>query len=282
MFLVDEVNPEFIEKYQKIYEADPKSRVFAPLAEAYRKMGLLREALELAEKGVRLHPTFAGGRVALGRIYLAHNKIEAAELEFKRAISNSPENILAHQLLAETSLRLKKTKEALKSYKMLLFLAPDNARAAKAVKKLESLTANEFDDDIFAMKPLKDAVKEWDTVQIESGIKILEHKDKSEALNFKYMERAISLADAFIARNDIDRALEALNEAERLYGADPEIVKRLKLIHQRSLGATSYPQSSAELITPPPRIHTELDNQIDFLQDLLQRIKQNSSHRNGL
>ena len=62
---MDETNPEFIERYQKLYEEDPKSRIFAPLAEAYRKMGLINEALELAQNGVKIHPQFSGGRVAL-------------------------------------------------------------------------------------------------------------------------------------------------------------------------------------------------------------------------
>ena len=41
------VNPEFVERFQIMYQKDPNSRVFAPLAECYRKMGLLDEALRL-------------------------------------------------------------------------------------------------------------------------------------------------------------------------------------------------------------------------------------------
>jgi hypothetical protein len=32
---------ELLERYQILLEKDPRSQVFAPLAEAYRKMGLL-------------------------------------------------------------------------------------------------------------------------------------------------------------------------------------------------------------------------------------------------
>ena len=51
--------------YLKKYQEDPTSRVFAPLAEAYRKAGLIDEAIEIAREGLRVHPNFVGGRVAL-------------------------------------------------------------------------------------------------------------------------------------------------------------------------------------------------------------------------
>ena len=59
-------NPQ-IYHYLRRYQEDPRSRVFAPLAEAYRKAGLLDEAIEIARDGVRVHPHFVGGKVALAR-----------------------------------------------------------------------------------------------------------------------------------------------------------------------------------------------------------------------
>lgn len=265
---MDEINPEFIERYQKMYEKDPTSRVFAPLAEAYRKMGLIKEARELAEKGVLKHPHFPGGRVALGRIHLANSQFEEAEIQFRKAVDLAPENVLAYQLLAETYLRLKKTKEALKAYKMLLFINPENARAVNAVRKLEALTADEYDEELFAMKPLQLAVKEWD--QLELDVRSDSRPDKKRV----YLDRALSLADAYIVRNDIDRALDALNEAERLFGPNPEIVKRLKLLHERQLNAIAIPKTNSEISLKKQVIQpTQLDQQIDFLQDMLQKIK---------
>src|SRR6185437_2914404 len=98
---MDEINPEFVERYQQLYEADPKSRIFAPLAEAYRKMGLLKEAREVAEAGVGHNPQFAGGRVALGRIFCDLGLIKEATRELKKATELAPENVLAHQVLGE-------------------------------------------------------------------------------------------------------------------------------------------------------------------------------------
>lgn len=263
-----------------MYEKDPRSRVFAPLAEAYRKMGLLKEALKMAEKGVKDHPHFPGGRVALGRIYMHETRLKEAEEQFRKAIELAPENVLAYQLLAETYLRLKKSKDALKAYKMLLFMSPDNERAQNAVRKLEALTADEYEDDLFAMKPLEQAVKEWDNIELEFA-----NDDKKPATETAkmakkqaYLDRILSLADAYIVRNDIDRALNALNEAERLFGPNPEVVKRLKLLHERQVSMVAQPRSAKEAMIKTPSVReSQLDGQIDFLQDLLQKIKNRSS-----
>jgi tetratricopeptide (TPR) repeat protein len=279
---VDEVNAEFIERYQKLYEQDPKSRVFAPLAEGYRKMGLLKEALEVAEMGVKTHPTFPGGRVALGRIYADTARPHDAEREFRKAAELSPENLLAHQLLAETCLKLKKTKDALRAYKMILFLNPDNDRALKAVRKLEALTADEYDDEIFAMKPLREAVREWDVLDLESPkhpaapAGLAQNEEKKS----RFLERVLSLADAYMTRSDIDRALDALNEAERLLGPHPEVIKRLKLIHQRQLDHIPHPRTSAELLKPTkPTAAESKDPQVEFLEGLLLKFKQRDISR---
>ncbi len=276
---MDEISPEFIERYQKLYEQDPRSRIFAPLADAYRKKGWLKEARDMAEKGVKDNPEFPGGRVALGRIYMDDSRYPDAEMHFRKAVELAPESVLAYQLLAETFLRLKKTKEALKAYKMLLFMNPENERAANAVRKLEALTADEYEDDLFAMKPLKTAVAEWDNVELDFGDPKDAKAPQSSAQKEKhkkqiYLDRILSLADAHIVRNDVDRALDALNEAERLFGPQTEIVKRLKLLHERQLDTLVVPKNVSEINkSTPSKSAAQLDNQIEFLQDLLQNIK---------
>src|SRR5262245_40905043 len=140
---------DMVERYQILLEKDPRSQVFAPLAEAYRKIGLLEEAFRICVRGVQFHPNFAGGRLALAKVLMDRENPKEALRELEKAIELSPENILAHQLMAELHLAEKNAKAALRSYKMVLFLAPLNERAQRAVRKLESLTADEFDDDLF-------------------------------------------------------------------------------------------------------------------------------------
>ena len=281
---MDEINPEFIERYQLLYEQNPKSKIFAPLAEAYRKMGLIKEALEIAESGISIHPDFAGGHVALGKIFLEMDKTELATQSLRRAAELAPENIMAQATLAELLLKQKDPKGALKAYKMLLFLQPENDKARKAVRKLESLTADEYDDDVFAMQPLRDAVKGWDGVNEETFISLEPQAednkdDKSEAKRMKSLERLISLADAFLVRNDVDRAQEAIEEAERQFGQHPEIIKRFRLLNQRHV-ANIIPAKAAPKEAPiPSRTQQAEDSKIKFLQDLLAHVAEIRANR---
>lgn len=265
----NEIKPEVVERYQKLYEQDPASKVFAPLSEAYRKMGLLKEAHEVAAKGVQRHPEFAGGRVALARVLLDLTHYDQALPELKRVVELAPENVLGHSLLAECYLRLKKPKEALKAFKMLLFLSPENEKAQTAVKKLESLTADEYQADVFALKPIAAAVREWDDFLLDETT----NAKNKETHRLKTIERMISLADAYIVRNDHDRAIETLNEAERQFGPQTEIVKRLKIIHQRNLETLTVPVTKEDLAPPETREMSAIDKQIELLRSVLKTIR---------
>lgn len=263
---MQDINPDLIEKYQILLEKDPKSQVFAPLAEAYRKMGLIEEAFRIAVRGVQFNPQFGGGRIALAKVFIERDNTQAAADELERAIELSQDNILAHSLLADCYLKLKRPKEALQAYKMVLFLAPTNEKASKAVKKLESLTADEYEEDLFEMKPLPGV----DQVKTEALTPIRPmHKENTSTVSD--LERTLSLADAFIIRNDVDKALQVLQDAEFNFGAHPEVVKRIKLISQRTFEREETPSTPL-----PSREKQVLDRKIQFLRDLLSRLPQKS------
>lgn len=265
-----QVDPQIIEKYQKIMASDPSSKVFAPLAEAYRSMGMKKEAMEVCQDGVKSHPDFAGGRIALARLLLDEGEIEKALTELRRATQLAPENVLAHSLLGETHLRMKKPKEALRSFKTLLFLAPDNKKAQNAVAKLESLTADEYEEDVFDMKPLTQAVAEWDEVHLDNE----NDSDQSESLKKeKLLQRLISVADAHTVRHNHESALEALNEGERLFGPHPEIVKRLKILHQKGLDALVVPNTAADLKPLASRTERTQSRKLHTLEYLLKKFR---------
>ncbi|MCB0384353.1 MAG: tetratricopeptide repeat protein [Bdellovibrionales bacterium] len=280
---MDEINPEFIERYQLLYEQNPKSKIFAPLAEAYRKMGLTKEALEIAESGVSIHPSFAGGHVALGKVLLDLQRLPEATQALQKAADLAPENIMAQSTLADLLLKQKDPKGALKAYKMLLFLQPENQRAQKAVRKLESLTADEYEPDIFAMQPLRETVRQWDGIGEETRISlnpnpVAEEGDKLNAQQSKSLERLISLADAFLVRNDVDRAQEAMEEAERQFGQHPEIIKRFRLLNQRHLAADPEP-AAAPVAPPKNRGDQAKEDQVAFLKKLLTHFRQARTSR---
>lgn len=255
---MEDINPEFVERYQLILEREPNSKVFAPLAEAYRKMGLHKEAEAIARQGVEYHPDFAGGRVALAKVYMDQSQYDQALEQLKRAIEISPENLLAQTLLGRCALKIKAPKDALKAFKMVLFLSPHNEEATRAVRKLESLTADEFEDDLFTLKPLKPM--------------------PPMSQRSRELDRWLSLADAFIIRNDLEQAEGALREAEKALGPQAEITKRFKIINQKNSDNEPLPPTpplADAAIEAPPLSRRELKRleKIEYLKTLLARVK---------
>ena len=245
------VNPEFIERYQLEYQKNPRSRVFAPLAEAYRKMGLLDEAYQVAAAGVKVHPGFASGRVALAKILIDKKDFQAAIEHLQAAVKISPDNLLANSLLGETWIALRRPKEALKAYKMVLFIDPSNEAALAAVKKWEFLTADEYSDEAYQ--------------EVSDSAVPAEKTDRD-----RDMERAISLADALTVRNEPDRAFEILLAAQRRLGDDPELQTRLGRLKKRL-------QIEEEVAEPLPSVQRKVADKnalkVEILQNLLRRIE---------
>lgn len=126
-----------IYEYLRRYQEDPTSRVFAPLAEAYRKAGLIDEAIEIAREGLQIHPHFVGGRVALARALFEKQKYEEVLDELREVAQDVPDNLVAQRLIAESSLMLGRVSEALGAYKMLLYFSPTDADMVKIVQELE-------------------------------------------------------------------------------------------------------------------------------------------------
>lgn len=124
--------------YLRKFQEDPTSRVFAPLAEAYRKAGMPEEAVEIAYEGLKHHPHFLGGRVALARALFDLKKYSEVIEELASRIRDVPDNLIAQRLLGDSYLVMGRVAEALSSFKMLLYYAPQDVEVAKVVQELES------------------------------------------------------------------------------------------------------------------------------------------------
>lgn len=127
-----------IYSYLKKYQEDPSSRIFAPLAEAYRKAGLVDEAIDIAREGLKIHPTFVGGRVALARALFDKKSYAEVIDELQQVTEDVPDNLVAQKLIAESYLMQGRVLEALGAYKMLLYFAPQDTESAKLVHELEA------------------------------------------------------------------------------------------------------------------------------------------------
>ena len=90
-----------IKKYEDALAKDPGSYCFAPLAELYRKMGLLDDAITVAKKGCDLHPDYVGGHMALGRAYFEKGMKSESKEVLEKVVRLTPENLMALKILSQ-------------------------------------------------------------------------------------------------------------------------------------------------------------------------------------
>ena len=124
-------------KYYGLYKKNPRSKVFAPLAEAFRKLGMIDDALKILKDGIRHHPNYALGYIVLSHCYYDLQKYELTYNTLRPIISQNADNISLQKIFAQACIHLGHLEEALDTYKYLLFLSPRDKFFASEVKKLE-------------------------------------------------------------------------------------------------------------------------------------------------
>jgi len=275
-------DPAVIAKYRALLKKDPTSQVFAPLADAYREAGQIVLAEKIVREGIRRHPNFAGGLVVLGKILKDQKKTDEALSVVQKAAQIVPDNLLAHQLEGDLLLEMKNPQAALKAYKMVLFINPQSVKARKVVQKLESLTAADYDEDIFSMarldqldlQPSNNASRTMDT----SLTKLKNISEAPVSNSTRSLQRALSLMDAFIVRNDLGKAQDILRQAREEYGDQMELDQRERVLRSRTQTSLLVPQSSNDEATPvrplASREQETVQNKLEKLQMLLRRIEE--------
>lgn len=135
-----------IEKYQKNLEANPKSLVFAPLAEAYRQLGFIDKAYALLKNGLKLHPQYVLAYIGIARCAVDQKNYQLSYTTLKPHIEYQRDNISLQKLFGESCLNLGYKREALETYKYLLFLNPRDKEVARIVTQLENEGQPTFSD----------------------------------------------------------------------------------------------------------------------------------------
>lgn len=130
-----------IEKLRERVEKDPNSKLFIPLAEEYRKEGLLDEAVNVLLTGLEKQPGYISARVSLGKIYLEKGQMDEARAEFEQVVRAIPDNLFAHKKLAELYRDTGERDLAIKSFRNVLNLNPKDEDALIQMKDLEAIEA---------------------------------------------------------------------------------------------------------------------------------------------
>tara|TARA_Y100000768_G_C23991165_1_gene693303 strand:- start:59 stop:1006 length:948 start_codon:yes stop_codon:yes gene_type:complete len=173
-------------KYTLQYEKNPKSRVFAPLAEIYRKLGMMDEAFELLKNGIRYHPSYTLGYIVLANCYYDNRNYEMAYNTVRPFVAQNLENITLQKLFGDVCEKLGFLEEALQTYKYLLLLNPRDEIVANAVKYLEEDLA-EVEEENFDLKETSES-NEDDWVQMNFNQK--ENSDENSVENWQVTKKS--------------------------------------------------------------------------------------------
>ena len=132
-----------IEKLEARYRENPKGRNFAPLADAYRKAGLIDNAIELCQAGLALHPDYVSGHIVHGRCLVDKKDDAGADAVFRKVLELDPENILALKVLAEVAERNNHYDQAMEWLNRLLLADPMNGEAAEGLSRVRGKVATQ-------------------------------------------------------------------------------------------------------------------------------------------
>ena len=114
-----------IRDLERRLDLDPGSRLFVSLAEEYRKLGRMRDALGALQKGLLAHPGYVAAQVALGRVYVEAGQTSDAVATFAKVLVADPGNLVAAKSLADIHLARGDKLEAVKKYKLYRALSGD-------------------------------------------------------------------------------------------------------------------------------------------------------------
>lgn len=142
-----------IEKLKEKIAKDPNSKLFVPLAEEYRKEGMVEEAIEVLRAGLEKQPGYMSARVALGKIYLEKGLQKEAREEFENVIKMIPDNLYSQKKLAEIYRDSGETDLAIKAYRTVLKLNSMDEDAGNSLRELESSIEEAVPEESFTMEP---------------------------------------------------------------------------------------------------------------------------------
>lgn len=215
---------EDLERLKEKVDKDPNSKLFFPLAEEYKKVGMLDEAIDVLMKGLHSQPDYMSARVSLGKIYLEKSMVNEARAEFGKVINSKPDNLFAHRKLAEIYRNLGERDKALEEFRMVLTLNPLDEDAARTITEIEKeltvqsgITDTTFPilqevklSDVSLAEEVSDNDKEEVKAQ-EEGIK--EEFKKIQEIE-KFEDTAIEIAEQ---REEMTSSFEDLLRESDLY-----------------------------------------------------------------
>ena len=201
-----------IREYQKILVKNPRSPLFAILAECYRKAGRLEEALDVTRKGLEYKPDFVSGLVVYSRILFDLKEYKLAVENFKKSLALSPKNLLSLRFAALCHLKLGQNQQAVDYANRLLKLNPGDKETLEFVKKL-GLPENSISGDFRENKKDVESAEQFKPFKI-SGPMEKEINSEPEELDGDQWSDLFGISDGKKEKRETPALVELQNRKE--------------------------------------------------------------------
>ncbi|MBF0343585.1 MAG: tetratricopeptide repeat protein [Nitrospirae bacterium] len=163
------MNIKKIDKLKEKVFQGADSKLYIPIAEEYKKINMIDEAVKVLKYCIKKHPNYMSARVALGKIYMEQGYQANAIEEFETVVSAIPDNLLSHKKLAELYKSTGNISSALRSLERILALNPKDEDAQNLIHDLSTQPieevktekiipdSQEYDEDVRTVEIVPDS-----------------------------------------------------------------------------------------------------------------------------
>ena len=146
-----------IQAYREMLELDPRSRVFALLAEELCAAGQWEEAAAVCKKGLHFHPDHMRSRVLLGWALIEMGEADKSEQVLLKAVEDIRKNTIIFKLLSE-----------LATFSGNAQSASEYARMYEAFQTSGAVPSPIEQDHIEPVGPPKKEPSDWDILKADA------------------------------------------------------------------------------------------------------------------
>ncbi|GEM_PF-1466618 len=242
-----------IGSYLQIVTKDPRSTAFVPLAEAYRQIGLLDDALEAARLGTGMLPHFSPGFSTMGRILGQMGRIDEAMSAYAKALSID-----------------RQSQSALVGLARLHLIRSERDQARKIL-----IQAKEFhpgDEKISDMLIALDLPRPWAQIQQASYTQAVVSIDEITSEEIGEPIPTATLAEIYVKQGLTNEAVKVYQDILKLNPDNDEARERMMQLREPFLAETVLPETRvASPETTLVSLETKNEPEVQSLMTVLHR-----------
>jgi len=246
--------PELDELFDR-YRLAPDSTVFAPLADACRKAGMVEEALLVCARGVKAHPRYASGHVVHGKCYFDAARPADAEASFRRVLELDDRNLVALKYLGILRAELGDADGARRFFEDILTLDPEDRDIRRRLQQLDETAVPApavaaeptrvapapvpVDEDVHDLRNVEDDEFEGEPITLR-GASVTSDEIAT-----------LTLADIYAAQGHPVKALRIYREVLRRQPDNEDLRRKIDALEGAAPVAVSPPVAEVEPVMPP-------------------------------